>query len=127
MGEPPRTSNDLAVARTDLALDRTVMAAERTVMAWGRTGLSQIALGLSLFKFLELMKSHRGRGLALLVILLGIAGTLIGIIDYINTVKRLNRNYGATVQVVRYQVVMVFGIALFGALVLVMLLVGWLS
>ena len=45
----------------------------------------------------------------------------------VKTVKRLNRNYGGTAQVVHYQVVMTFVIGLFGALVLVMLLVGWLS
>lgn len=124
MAEP--TSIELAVQRTELALDRTVMAGERTLMAWGRTGLSQIGLGLSLFKFLEAMKTHRGYGLALVVIALGTAATLIGIFDYIATIKRLNKTYGGNASIVRYQVVMAFIIALFGALVLVLLVVGWL-
>ena len=62
----------LAHQRTDLAVERTVMANERTLMAWGRTGLSQIGLGLSLFKFLEAIEAHGGaRRFALVVIALG--------------------------------------------------------
>jgi hypothetical protein len=92
-------------------------------MAWGRTGLSQIALGLSLFKFIEAMKVRTGYGLALLVIALGTVATMVGLYDYGATIKRLNRTYGAQRSLVRYHVVMSAMIALFGALVLVTLLV----
>lgn len=121
--DPVHRTTDLAVRRTDLALDRTVMAAERTLMAWGRTGLSQIGLGLSLFKFLEAMKVRTGYGLALLVIVVGTVATIIGIYDYAATIKRLNRTYGSRISPVQYHIVMSSMIALFGLLVIITLAV----
>jgi len=90
------------------------------------TGLSQIGLGLSLFKFLEAMKTHRGYGLALIVIVLGTVGTIFGIVDYVATIKRMNKTYGSHVPLLHYQIVMASLIATFGTLVFVMLFAGWL-
>lgn len=123
--EPVLSANDLAVQRTDLAVDRTVMAAERTLMAWGRTGLSQIGLGLSLFKFLEAMEVRTGYGLALLVIVVGTVATILGIYDYTATIKRLNRTYGSRISAVHYHLVMSSMIVLFGLLVLITLVVRY--
>jgi putative membrane protein len=121
--EPAPSTTDLAFQRTDLALDRTVMAAERTLMAWGRTGLSQIGLGLSLFKFLQAMKVRTGYDLALLVVVIGVVATLVGIYDYKRTIQRLSVEYDRTLAPVQYHVVLASMIALFGLLVLVALVV----
>ncbi len=71
------------------------------------------------------MKTHRGYGLALIVIVLGTVGTIFGITDYIATML-LNTTYDSHVPLLHYQIVMASLIATFGALVFVMLFAGWL-
>jgi putative membrane protein len=115
-------ATDLAIRRTELAVERTVMASERTLMAWGRTGLSQIGLGLSLYKFLEAL-DVKGFGLPLLVIAVGTFGAGLGIFDYLTTITRLNKRYDAHFPRMQYKLVLSAIIALFGLSVLVTLLV----
>jgi putative membrane protein len=118
-GSEQRTQ--LAHERTDLAVERTVMANERTLMAWGRTGLSQIGLGLSLFKFLEAIEAHGGaRRFALVVIALGTVAAAFGVADYLATTSRLSRTHAIPRN--RRHWVMAASIALFGAIVLVALM-----
>lgn len=93
-------------------------------MTWGRTGLSQISLGLSLFKFLEAMKVHTGSRLALVIIVVGTASAALGLWDYFATLRRLDQTYGGTSARIRHHVVIVATIALFGLGVLVTLVAG---
>lgn len=56
----PRSSNELAEARTTLALERSFLAFERTLMAWLRTSLSMISFGFTLAKFFQYLAQQRG-------------------------------------------------------------------
>lgn len=108
--------------RTDLAVERTALAAERTLMAWGRTGLSQIGLGLSLFKFLEAIDARGGaRQFALVIIALGTVAAAFGVADYHATTSRLSRSHPIPQRQRHW--VMGASIAVFGAIVLIGLMI----
>jgi len=111
---PAPTTNDLAIERTVLARERTEMAAERTLMAWCRTGVSQIGLGISLFKFLEAMKVTHGARLASVIIGLGTVATLLGMIDYVALNRRMNKVHGPSSRMSRVHFGMASAVLLFG-------------
>ena len=109
----PKTSNELAQARTDLAdertdlaLTRTMVALDRTLMAWVRTATSLISFGFTIYKFFQqLRQSAPGpggelltpRGVALVLMSLGIGGLVAATIDYrrqIGTLHERFPNYG---------------------------------
>jgi putative membrane protein len=88
-------------ADPDLGAMRTVMAADRTLMAWIRTSLSMFTFGYTLYKVLQEIKAMgqieihdaapRNAG-----ILLTVAGTIalvMGIFEYLGTLRMLRRSY----------------------------------
>jgi putative membrane protein len=84
----------------DLACTRTVLAAERTLMAWVRTALSMISFGFTIFKFLHglqeaggihLRRPDQPRGIGLFLTALGTASLIAGLIEYFQTMHRLER------------------------------------
>ena len=103
MADPgSKSMNDLAVERTDLAVERTIMAANRTLMAWVRTGLSLISFGFTIYKFLQasikaetaqqiFLKVQSPRRFGLTLIALGTLSVILGAIEYVMTVKGLNK------------------------------------
>jgi putative membrane protein len=100
MDTPIKSANELAVERTDLAIERTVMAAGRTLMGWVRTALSLISFGFTIYKFLqnsiagtalEQARPQGPRKLGLFLIALGTLAVLMGVCEYVSTVRRLNR------------------------------------
>ena len=67
------------------------MAADRTLMAWMRTSLSMLSFGFTIYKFLlyvresltnNLMKAQGPRRFGIVLIALGTACMVIGLIDY---------------------------------------------
>ena len=110
---PPKTSNELALERTtladdrtDLAVERTLMALDRTLMAWVRTATSLISFGFTIYKIFQQMavstpaaEPHllEPRGVALVLMSLGVGGLIVGTIDYRRQTRALHerfRNYG---------------------------------
>jgi len=110
---PPKTSNELALERTtladdrtDLAVERTLMALDRTLMAWVRTATSLISFGFTIYKIFQQMADSRPaaephllepRGVALVLMSLGVGGLIVGTIDYRRQTRALHerfRNYG---------------------------------
>jgi putative membrane protein len=88
-------------ADPDLGAMRTVMAADRTLMAWIRASLSMFTFGYTLYKVLQEIKAMgqieihdaapRNAG-----ILLTVAGTIalvMGIFEYLGTLRMLRRSY----------------------------------
>ena len=109
----PKTSNELALERTtladertDLAVTRTLLALDRTLMAWVRTATSLISFGFTIYKiFQQLAQSpdapqHRllePRGVALVLMGLGVGGLIVATIDYRRQKKVMEerfRGYG---------------------------------
>jgi putative membrane protein len=89
-----------AVSATDLAFTRTILAAERTLMAWIRTGLSMISFGFTIFKFLHgltaaggirLHRPEEPRRLGLFLAALGTGSLLVGVLEYVQTLRRTDR------------------------------------
>jgi putative membrane protein len=86
----PRTSNELAQARTALASQRTLMAADRSLMAWVRTGLSMISFGFTIYKILEgfqdsgaeVVQTHSPRSVGLFLTGMGTMAILLGTFEY---------------------------------------------
>lgn len=124
MGIARPDSNQLAFERTELALERTVMAAGRTVMAWARTGLSTISLGFALYKFLQAMKVGGHRVTGEVLIGFGTAAVLLGAIDYVITIQRLQRMYGAAGLVVRHHLVLALLVGILGVTLFLTLVIG---
>jgi putative membrane protein len=100
MNAEPKSANDLAIERTDLAIERTVMAASRTLMAWVRTALSLISFGFTIYKFLQgavkvgeiaLVRAEGPRRLGLFLLALGVLSVLFGSIEYVQTIRGLNK------------------------------------
>ena len=86
-----------AQSATDLAVTRTILAAERTLMAWIRTGLSMISFGFTIFKFLHgltaaggirLHRPEEPRHLGLFLAALGTGSLLVGVLEYVRTLRR---------------------------------------
>ena len=110
---PRKTANELALERTtladertDLAVARTMLALDRTLMAWVRTATSLISFGFTIYKiFQQLAQSpnappHRllePRGVALVLMGLGVGGLVVATIDYWRQRKAMEerfRDYG---------------------------------
>lgn len=94
----------LADQRTDLAVMRTLLALDRTLMAWVRTGTSLISFGFTLYKFLQALQTERvtsadaerligPRGIALVLIGLGVGGLLTAVVQYRQQVQSLRDAY----------------------------------
>ena len=97
---PLKSSNELADERTKLALMRTVVALDRTLMAWVRTATSLISFGFTIYKFFQNLPAeqrvHRTlepRGVALVMIGLGVAALAVATIDYRTHLAMLHRDY----------------------------------
>jgi putative membrane protein len=101
LGGPPHKTNDA----TRLALSRTVLAHERTLMAWVRTSTSMISFGFTIYKFFQFVQDDRAaphaekllepRGVALVMILIGVGGLVLATIDYRHQMAVLRRDYDA--------------------------------
>ena len=88
LGARPLAINDA----TRLALSRTILAHERTLMAWVRTSTSMISFGFTIYKFFQFVQDDRAaqhaqkllepRGVALVMILIGVGGLVLATIDY---------------------------------------------
>ena len=93
-------ANQMAEVRTNLATKRTLMAADRTLMAWVRTALSMISFGFTIYKILQGFQSSGGgiissahkydpQTIGLLLIGMGIFSTVLGTVEYWQTLKEL--------------------------------------
>ena len=101
LGAPPHPTNDA----TRLALSRTILAHERTLMAWVRTSTSMISFGFTIYKFFQFVQGDRSvphaekllepRGVALVMILIGVGGLVLATIDYRHQLDVLRRDYDA--------------------------------
>jgi putative membrane protein len=82
---------------TQMAKWRTVMAADRTLMAWTRTSLSLQSFGFTLYKVIESFeqagkiaaRDGSPRGVGLLLVWVGIIALMMGIVEYIATLRKL--------------------------------------
>jgi putative membrane protein len=110
MPAPMPSSNDLAWTRTQLADDRTalavtrtIVALDRTLMAWVRTGTALISFGFTIYKFFQYLRNDKlmndadrllgPRGVAMLLIGLGVGSLLMATIEYRNQSKALRAKY----------------------------------
>ena len=101
LGGPPHTTNDA----TRLALSRTILAHDRTLMAWVRTSTSMISFGFTIYKFFQFVQNDRSaqhaetllepRGVALVMILIGVGGLGLATMDYRHQMDVLRRDYEA--------------------------------
>ena len=114
---PPKSSDQLAQDRTDLAVSRTgladkrtrlavtrtVVALDRTLMAWVRTSLSLISFGFTIYKFFEYLRQAMKvedssrvlgpRGVALILIALGVGSLAIATLEYRTEFRKLQEEY----------------------------------
>ena len=87
---------------TRLAVDRTFLAYERTLMAWIRTAASLITFGFTIYKFFEFELKGRPapqhvigpRGLALMLISVGIFSLVLSGLQHRRSLRGLRREYG---------------------------------
>jgi putative membrane protein len=109
---PAKTANEVALERTtladertDLAVVRTLLALDRTLMAWVRTATSLISFGFTIYKVFQQLRSEvttgphllEPRGVALILMALGVGGLFFAILDYRRQTKALQerfRHYG---------------------------------
>ena len=90
---------------TSLAVSRTMLAHDRTLMAWVRTSTSMISFGFTIYKFFQFLQGdkptenvHRllgPRGVALVMIVIGVSGLVLATIDYRRQIAVLYRDYQA--------------------------------
>jgi putative membrane protein len=97
---------DLATTRTREAFVRTRLAYERTTMAWVRTATSLISFGFTIYKFFQYLRESAGasaaaearllepRGVALVMIALGIGVLLLATIEHRRGMNELRTLYG---------------------------------
>jgi putative membrane protein len=81
---------------TQMAKWRTAMAADRTLMAWTRTSLSLQSFGFTLYKVIESFEqagktvAHGSpREVGLLLVWIGIIALMMGIAEYIGTLRKV--------------------------------------
>jgi len=87
---------------TRLAIMRTQLGAERTLMAWIRTAFSMISFGFTIGKFLGYLHDksagssmpENGGWLPRLLVLIGLASLLVGVIEYRRQRKFLGQQLG---------------------------------
>jgi putative membrane protein len=113
---------------TRLALSRTLLAHDRTLMAWIRTSTSMISFGFTIYKFFQFLQGdkptenvHRllgPRGVALVMILIGVSGLVLATIDYRRQIAVLRRDYQAYgavhVSIALAVATMIAGLGVFG-------------
>ncbi len=87
---------------TSLALSRTMLAHDRTLMAWVRTSTSLISFGFTIYKFFQYLREDRPpqtvlgpRGVALVMIGIGVAALVLATIDYRQQLGALRARYSA--------------------------------
>jgi putative membrane protein len=90
---------------TRLALSRTMLAHDRTLMAWIRTSTSMISFGFTIYKFFQYLQGDRiapeterlvgPRGLALVMLVIGVSGLLLATVDYRQQMTALQESYRA--------------------------------
>jgi putative membrane protein len=120
-----KSSDELAQERTDLALRRTVMAMDRTLMAWVRTGLSIISFGFTIYKILDAMQNQGAtfrtddtpRNVGLIMVGTGLLSLVLGMIEYMGTVRALSKE--GEVTFVRSASVIAFVIGALGIIVFI--------
>jgi putative membrane protein len=88
---------------TSLALSRTMLAHDRTLMAWVRTSTSLISFGFTIYKFFQYLRDERApqaaerllgpRGVALVMIGIGVGALVLATIDYRQQVAALRERY----------------------------------
>jgi putative membrane protein len=88
---------------TRLAIMRTMVALDRTLMAWIRTCVSLISFGFTIYKFFQYLRKDTSvaetepllspRGVALVLIGLGIGALLLATLDYRHQRKALAAEY----------------------------------
>jgi putative membrane protein len=99
VAEPELSATELSALRTEFASRRTLMASDRTLMAWVRTALAMISFGFTIYKLLEgfvaagTTFSHGGspRTMGLILTGMGTVSMLLGIVEYLYTLKELRR------------------------------------
>lgn len=92
-----RVSDELAARRTGMSFQRTRMSADRTLMSVIRTSLSLISFGFTIFQVFERLKdskilqtdSHAARHFGIVLVALGIAMLVIGIVYHIQFMLEL--------------------------------------
>jgi len=92
-----------AETSTRLAITRTMVALDRTLMAWIRTSVSLISFGFTIYKFFQYLRSDTSvahperllspRGVALVLIGLGVGALLLATFDYRLQRKALASEY----------------------------------
>jgi inner membrane protein YidH len=100
---PLKSSTELADDRTRMALDRTLVAQDRTLLAWVRTATSMISFGFTIYKFFQSVQQATPdtphligpRGLAMVMIAIGVGGLTIATIEYRVQMKQLHTQYVA--------------------------------
>lgn len=98
-----KSSNELADDRTRMALSRTLVALDRTLLAWVRTATSLISFGFTIYKFFQALREESTaaatrhllgpRGVALVLMSLGVGGLIVALIEYRGEVQRLHHDY----------------------------------
>jgi putative membrane protein len=88
---------------TSLAVSRTMLAHDRTLMAWVRTATSMISFGFTIYKFFQYLQDQKSmpdvdrlvgpRGIALLLIGIGLAGLALATFDYRQQMTFLRQRY----------------------------------
>jgi putative membrane protein len=86
----------------DLAVMRTMMAADRTLMAWIRTSLSMFTFGYTLYKVLQEVQEigdidlhdTAPRNAGVLLAVAGNVALIMGIFEYLGTLRMLRRSFG---------------------------------
>src|SRR3974390_604392 len=94
-GPPPMSDS------TKLAYERTFLAHERTQMAWLRTSLSLISFGFTIAKLFQYLHSEKGeagpllgaRGVGGFMIVLGLAGMLLAMVQHHSALKLLRARW----------------------------------
>jgi putative membrane protein len=88
---------------TSLAVSRTMLAHDRTLMAWVRTATSMISFGFTIYKFFQFLQDEKTaahvhrlvgpRGIALILIGIGLAGLALAALDYRQQMAFLRQRY----------------------------------
>ena len=112
--------------RTDLAVERSVMAANRTLMAWVRTALSMIGFGFTIYKVLlgvsqenvKVMSARSPRQIGMFLIILGTVSMILGTIEYMHTMRHLNKLSKRDYKPWNYASVAGFAVGLLGAVLI---------
>ena len=109
------------------ALVRTALSSERSLMAWIRTSASLYAFGFSITKFLAyLEKQQEGAGfsaglhrLGIAIICLGMLGLVLGAVEHVQRLKKMERRGLPRVSLISLPVVATTALLLIGIAVLI--------